>query len=94
MATAVTLKKGMAIQKSYVGFSWTTFFFGFFVPLFRGDMAWFIVMLILSLCTLGLAQFVMCFLYNGIYTKKLLSQGFEPADNYSEGLLRAKGYIY
>lgn len=26
MATAVTLKKGMAIQKSYVGFSWTTFF--------------------------------------------------------------------
>lgn len=93
MATQINLKKGAALQKSYLGFSWTTFFFGFFVPLFRGDVMWFIGMLLLSIFTFGLAQFVMCFLYNGIYTKKLLSDGFEPADAYTEGLLKTKGYI-
>lgn len=93
MATAITLKKGNIIQKSYVGFSWTTFFFGFFVPLFRGDIMWFIVFLILNILTAFIAQLILCFLYNGIYTKNKLKEGFVPADSYSEGILRTKGYI-
>ncbi len=39
-------------KESYVGFSWTTFFFGPFVPLFRGDFKWFFIMLV-GLLTLG-----------------------------------------
>lgn len=93
MATAITLRKGDLIQKSYVGFSWTTFFFGFFVPLFRGDILWFIVFLILDGATFTLVNLILCFLYNGIYTKNKLKEGFVPADTYSEGVLRAKGYI-
>jgi len=93
MATVIQLEKNGAVKKSCVGFSWTTFFFGFFVPLFRGDVLWFIVMLILSFCTLCLAQILLSFLYNGIYTKNLLRDGYRPADSYSENILRRRGYI-
>ena len=31
-----------------IGFSWTVFFFGSLVPLFRGDLKWFFIMLIAS----------------------------------------------
>lgn len=34
------------VKQVKVGFSWTTFFFGFFVPLFRGDIKWFLIMLL------------------------------------------------
>ena len=64
MATTIQLEKNGALKKSYLGFSWTTFFFGFFVPLFRGDAMWFIVMLILNACTLCMAQLILSFLYN------------------------------
>lgn len=38
MATVVELEKDNLIEKGYVGFSWTTFFFGFFVPALRFDI--------------------------------------------------------
>ena len=93
MATTIQLEKNGALKKSYLAFSWTTFFFGFFVPLFRGDAMWFIVMLILNACTLCMAQLILSFLYNGIYTKNLLKDGYKPADTFSEDILRRKGYI-
>ncbi|AVQ21702.1 HrgC protein [Fusobacterium necrophorum subsp. funduliforme] len=93
MAKVIQLEKNGALKKSCVGFSWTTFFFGFFVPLFRGDAMWFIVMLILNICTLCVAQLILSFLYNSIYTKNLLRDGYKPADSYSENILRRRGYI-
>ena len=38
-----------------IGFSWTMFFFGFWVPLFRGDWKWLIIMLLLDI--IGLFTF-------------------------------------
>ncbi|EHO19237.1 hypothetical protein HMPREF9466_01168 [Fusobacterium necrophorum subsp. funduliforme 1_1_36S] len=50
-------------------------------------------MLILNICTLCVAQLILSFLYNSIYTKNLLRDGYKPADSYSENILRRRGYI-
>ena len=65
------------IREVPAGFSWTMFFFGFFVPLFRGDIKWFILCAILDLFTFGLYQLFFAFLYNNIYRKRLISKGFK-----------------
>ena len=59
------------------GFSFTTLFFGVFVPLFRGDFKWFVIMLLLGVCTMGLSWLVMPFIYNKMYTKDLIKKGFK-----------------
>jgi hypothetical protein len=65
------------IKEVPVGFSWTMFFFGFFVPLFRGDLKWFLLTVLLDFCTFGLYQIVFAFMYNDIYRKRLISKGFK-----------------
>ena len=93
MAQMIVLEKNGIQKKSFVGFSWTTFFFGFFVPLIRGDIKWFLIMLILSFLSFGLAQFILCFLYNKFYTVNLLVKGYSPADEFSRSILKIKGII-
>ena len=58
------------------GFSWTTLFFGAFVPMCRGDWKWFLIMLIANCCTCGLAVLVFAFVYNKIYIEELLEKGY------------------
>jgi predicted component of type VI protein secretion system len=65
-----------------VGFSWTSLFFGLFVPLVRGDLKWALISFVLASITLGLSWLVMPFIYNKIYIKSLLEKGYQPA---SEG---------
>ncbi|WQS02940.1 HrgC protein [Helicobacter pylori] len=120
MATIISLKKDNLIKKGLVGFSWTTLFFGFFVPVIRGDARWVVIMLIPSFCwwpflvtshvhvrnineliflvsLIGLSTFIcniiFAFIYNKQYTTRLLESGYEPADEYSRGILRSKGMI-
>ena len=93
MAQMIVLEKNGIQKKSFVGFSWTTFFFGFFVPLIRGDIKWFLIMLILSFLSFGLAQFILCFLYNKFYTVNLLEKGYSPADEFSRSILKIKVII-
>lgn len=69
------------IKEVPVGFSWTMFFFGFLVPLFRGDIKWFILTAILDLFTFGLYQLIFAFFYNGIYKKQLISKGFREKNS-------------
>ncbi len=63
------------------GFSWTTLFFGVFVPLVRGDGKWFLIMLVANLCTFGMASIVFSFIYNKIYINDLLEKGYVFQEN-------------
>ncbi len=66
-------------RKAPVGFSWTTFFFGIFVPLFRSDWKWAIIMFLAAGFTCGLSWLVFPFLYNKLYLKDLVGRGFRAA---------------
>ena len=59
------------------GFSWTMLFFGIFVPLYRGDWKWFLIILVANLFTYGLASIVFAFIYNEIYINNLLEKGYK-----------------
>lgn len=50
MAIKVRLEKDGELKNAFVGFSWTTFFFGFWVPLFRGRFKDFAYFFIFFLC--------------------------------------------
>lgn len=76
-----------------VGFSWTVFFFGFCVPIFRGDAKWAVIMFISGVLTLWIVNMIFCFTYNGTYIRDLLSKGFYPADEESRQILIRKGFI-
>lgn len=81
------------IKEADWGFSWKTLLFGLFVPLVRGDLAWFFIGFFLSIFTAGIALLVFPFTYNKIYVKKLLAQGFYPADELSRMTLVNAGII-
>ena len=90
MATKVTLKQESTglVKDGFFGFSWTTFFFGMFPALFRGDFVTFIggfvVLLILGILTAGIgswiAMIVWAFMYNKYYTRKLIEKGYVLSD--------------
>ena len=70
------------IQKNcFVGYSWTYFFFGFFVPIFRGEISIGVFHFILSLVTFGIFQLIMPFLYNKQYSTRLLNNSWSLNDS-------------
>ncbi len=73
-------------RKCFVGYSWTYFFFGFFVPIFRGEISIGIFHLIFSIVTFGLFQLVMPFLYNKQASVRLLVNGWELNDTEENNL--------
>lgn len=90
-----------AVKEIKVGFSWTTFFFGFFVPLFRGDIKWALIMLVISIVLgvptagvgSGIVGIIFSFMYNKFYTKDLLAKGYEPASDADRSVFNSKGYL-
>lgn len=78
------------VKQVKLGFSWTMLFFGILVPLFRGDLKWTVLSLILVIVTSGLAWFVLPFIYNRLYIKSLLENGWIPADETSRNAMLAK----
>jgi len=89
MAQTIQLKHKISgiLKDGFYGFSWTTFFFGPFVALFRADFLTFLGYLliagIIGLLTAGVGAWftfiIWAFFYNGYYTKKLLEKGYEFA---------------
>ena len=83
MAKAVMLQHPVngLIRKGYYGFSWTYLFFGWFVPLFRGELGVAALHLLFSLITFGFWQIIVAFLYNRQYMTRMLEKGYRLHDN-------------
>ncbi len=80
------INKDGIIKEVKLGFSWTTLFFGIFPALLRKDFKWAMIMLFLSV-TINLFAFglgalltssIFAFIYNKIYIKNLLTNGYRP----------------
>lgn len=78
MATTVMLrhKESGITKKGYFGFSWTYFFFGWFVPLFRGEIGIGFLHLFASIFTFGIWQIIFAFLYNKQFMLRQMEKGY------------------
>ena len=95
--TVISVTNGVEIKKVPLGFSWTTFIFGGWVPLIRQDWIWGFCLLLACIFTWGLAGVVAAFFYNKIYAKSLFAQGFKihaMPPEYTEDMVKADlGYL-
>lgn len=82
------------IKEVPTGFSWTTFFFGFFVPLIRGEYAHAAILFIASAFTFGLAGIVGAFIINKLYAQSLLLKGYVPNSEQDILMLNMQGIAY
>lgn len=69
------------VRKGYVGYCWTYFFFGWLVPIFRGEIGVGVLHLLLTSVSLGLFQLVMPFLYNRQFMTRQLTSGWQLSDD-------------
>jgi hypothetical protein len=60
--------------------------FGWFVPLFRGELGFAALHLLFSLVTLGIWQLIACFLYNKQYMTRMLTNGWELVGTKTDNL--------
>lgn len=67
------------------GFSWTTLLFGFFVPLFRGDWKWTLIMIVTAIFTGGISWLIFPFLYNKLYEDDLIKNGYKDENLIENG---------
>lgn len=81
------------VKEAKIGFSWTNFFFGAFVPALRGDWKYAGIMVLCALITAGVSWLVFPFVYNKLYIKDLLMKGFIPASESDRAILIQKGFI-
>ena len=92
--------KGQIIQK--VGFSWTMFFFGVFVPLFKKDWIGALFMMLINIVvsyltngfgTMFIDLVIACF-YNKNYIQRMLQKGWEPSTQNDADALHNAGIMY
>ena len=78
MATRVIIQhpsNGLT-KNGYFGFSWTYFFFGWWVPLFRGELSVAALHMLFTIFTFGIWQLIVSFLYNKQYMTRMLEKGY------------------
>ena len=101
MAVAILENNGLR-KEVRLGFSWTTFLFGFFVPIFRQDWKnagiFFVAGLVAAIVgqfTFGLSGLVLAIVlglkYNQMYVKSLIEKGWKPVSDTDKQLLTSNG---
>jgi len=93
MTSKVYLTNGSLIKECPIGFSWTQFFFGFFVPICRSDWKMAAIEFVAAIFTWSLSNFVFMFMYNKWYISGLLDEGYTVMkyENYNKETLL--GYL-
>ena len=91
----VTLKndKTGIVKEVPVGYSWITLAVGFFLPIYRGDIKWFVFYFLTAIFTYGFGQYILAFFYNKNYIQNLIEKGYSPANDSSKELLIEKNII-
>ena len=81
MATKIVIRhKDSGLGKDgYYGFSWTYLFFGWFVPMFRGELSVAALHFLFGLLTFGLTHLIFSFIYNKQYMTRMLQNEWELA---------------
>ena len=67
-------------KNGYYGYSWTYLFFGWFVPLFRGELGVAALHALFTIFTFGFWQLIVSFLYNKQYMTRMLEKGYVLKD--------------
>lgn len=104
MAVKIQLLRNGMLKEGYVGFSYTTAIFSFWVPLFRGDWQYFLLFLLGHILTTSISVYTVWipntlltiyfgYIYNRIYTTNLLNQGYKPRDTFAKCMLNLNGYM-
>ena len=73
------------VKNGYVGYSWTYLVFGWFVPMFRGELGIGVLHFAFTLISAGLSQLIFPFIYNRQFMTRMLTTGWqldEADDNY------------
>jgi hypothetical protein len=94
MATGVIIQhptNGLT-RMGYFGFSWTYLFFGWWVPLFRGELGVAALHFLFTVFTFGLWQLIVAFLYNKQYMTRMLEKGYVLKDEPAI-MARARAYL-
>ena len=68
------------MKQGFYGFSWTYLFFGWFVPLFRGELGVAALHLMFTIFTFGFWQIIVAFLYNKQYMTRMIEKGYRLND--------------
>lgn len=90
----VTLKnKAGVVKELKVGFSWTVFFFGGWVAMFRGQWGEVAKWWLLNPCTLGIWGICQCFTANKKTIIMYLEKGYEPASETDQSKLQQRQII-
>lgn len=103
MATRIRMKHPATglVRDGFVGFSWTSLFFGGIPLLFRGEMAIGLAIVALQILfaafTLGIGwllfDIIFAFIVNGFYTRRLIEQGYVFDDPDAEKVAAAKARL-
>jgi hypothetical protein len=74
----ITVKhKDSGIRKTArLGWSWTYYYFGFIVPIIRGEIGVAVLHLVITLVTFGLFQIIWSFFYNKQHITRLMTSGW------------------
>ena len=86
MATEILIKhtESGLTKKGFYGFSWTYFFFGWLVPIFRGETSTGFLHLLLYIITFGIYHIFGCFKYNEQYMSRMITNGWALAGSEKE----------